>query len=54
MERLCKDLREYAMKMIYYEKKEMVPLTNRENKSYEKEKVCYICKNLVLISFTIR
>ena len=22
----------------------MIPLTNEENKSYEKQKVCYICK----------
>ena len=25
-------------------KKKMVTLTNEENKSYEKQKVCYICK----------
>ena len=25
-------------------KKKMIPLTYRENKSYEKQKVCYICK----------
>ena len=25
-------------------KKEMIPLTHKENKSYEKQKVCYICK----------
>ena len=24
--------------------KEMIPLTYEENKSYEKQKVCYICK----------
>ena len=23
----------------------MIPLTDEENKSYEKPKVCYICKN---------
>ena len=28
-----------------YEKKEMIPLTNEETNSYEKQKVCYICKN---------
>ena len=22
----------------------MIPLTDKENKSYEKQKVCYICK----------
>ena len=25
-------------------KKEMIPITNEENKSYKKQKVCYICK----------
>ena len=31
-------------------KKKMIPLTDKENKSYEKQKVCHIYKkNLVLI-----
>ena len=38
------------MKIIDYENKEMILLTDEETKSYEKQKVCYICeKNLVLI-----
>ena len=45
MERFCKDLREHAIKIINYDEKEMIPLTDEENKSYEKHKVCYICKN---------
>ena len=28
MERFCKDLREHAMKIINYEEKEMIPLTD--------------------------
>ena len=44
MERFCKDLRDQAMKIINYEKKEMIPLTDEETKSYEKQKVCYICE----------
>ena len=40
----CKDLRNQAMKIINYEKKEMIPLTDKETESYEKQKVCYICK----------
>ena len=44
MERFCKGLRDRAMKIINYEEKEMIPLTDKENKSYEKQKVCYICK----------
>ena len=44
LERFCKDLKEHATKIIDYEKKEMIPLTDEENKSYKKQKVCYICK----------
>ena len=44
MERFCKDLRDHAMKLINYEEKEIIPLTDKENKSYEKQKVCYISK----------
>ena len=44
MERFCKDLRDHAMKIINYEEKEMIPLSDKETKSYEKKKVCCICK----------
>ena len=43
MERFCKDLREHAIKIIDSEKKEIIPLTEEENKSHEKQKACYIC-----------
>ena len=43
MKKFCKALREHATKIINYEKKEMIPLTDKENKSYEKQNVCYIC-----------
>ena len=46
MERFCKDLKEHATEITNYEKKEMIPLTDKENKSYEKQKVCYICKKI--------
>ena len=42
MEMFCKDLRDQAMKIINYEKKEMIPLTDEETESYEKQKICYI------------
>ena len=32
------------MKIINYEEKEMIPLTDEENKSYEEQEVCHICK----------
>ena len=48
MERFCKDLKEHATKIIM-KKKEMAPLTDEENKSYKKQKVCYAKKDLVLM-----
>ena len=44
MKRFYKKLKEHATKITNYEKKEIMPLTDEENKSYEKQKVCYICK----------
>ena len=42
MKMFCKDLRDQEMKIINYEKKEMITLTDKENESYEKQKVCHI------------
>ena len=44
MERFCKDLKDDAKRIINYEKKEMMPLTDEENKSYKKQEVYRICK----------
>ena len=44
MKNICLDLREHATKIINYEKEEMIPLTKKEEKKYNKQKVCYICK----------
>ena len=44
MKKFCKDLREHATKMINYEKKEMIPLTKKEEKKHNKQEVCYICR----------
>ena len=38
------DLRKHATKIINYEKKEMIPLTKKEEKKHNKQEVCYICK----------
>ena len=43
IEKLCKKLKERAMKIINYEEKEMIPLIDEENKSYEKQEACNIC-----------
>ena len=44
MTKFCKDLREHATKIINYEKKDMIPLTKKEEENYNNQKVCYICK----------
>ena len=47
MEIFCKDLRDQAMKIINYEKKKIIPLTDEEKESYEKQRIFYICKKPV-------
>ena len=42
IEYFCKKLKEIGTEIINYEKREMTPLTDGENKAYEKPKVCYI------------
>ena len=42
IEKLCKKLKDYAMKIIIYEEKEMIPLTKEEKKSYKKQEACHI------------
>ena len=44
MKKFCKDLREHATKIINYEKKDMIPLTKKEEKNYNNQKVCYMRK----------
>ena len=38
IEKVCKKLKERVMKIIYYKKKEMMPLSSKDVKSYEKQK----------------
>ena len=40
----CKDLRNQVIKIVNYENKEMIPQTDKETESYQKQKVCYMCK----------
>ena len=44
IEKLCKKLKECAMKIINYEEKEMIPLTHEENKSYNEKDKFHICE----------
>ena len=38
----CKDLKEQTMKIINYEKKKIILLTDKEKETHENKKVCYI------------
>ena len=49
MKNFCLGLREHATKIINYEKKEMMPLTKKEEKKHNKQKVCHICKKKKLV-----
>ena len=50
MKIFCKDFRDQVIKIINYEKKEMIPLTDEETEFMEtKKSVTYVKKNLVLI-----
>ena len=44
MKKFCLDLRKHATKIINYEKKEMIPLTKKEENKHNKQKVCHIRK----------
>ena len=43
MKMFCKDLKDQATKIINYEKKEMIPLTDKEKETHENQKICHIC-----------
>ena len=40
----CKDLKKHVTRIINYEKKKRIPLTNEERKTHRRQKECYICK----------
>ena len=42
MKIFCKDLKDQAMKIINYEKKEIISLTDEEKETHENQKNCYI------------
>ena len=44
MKMFCKDLKNQAKKIINYEKKEMIPLTDKEKETHKNQKICYICE----------
>ena len=54
MKNLCLDLKEHATKIINYEKKEMIPLTKKEEKTHNKGEVCHICKKDLVPTITTK
>ena len=44
IEKLCKKLKESAMEIIDYKEKEMIPLTEKEDKLYIEQEKCHICE----------
>ena len=44
MKLFCDDLKDQAMKIIDYEKKEVIPVTDEEKESYENQEICHICE----------
>ena len=44
MKMFCNDLKEQANKIINYEMKEMIPLTNEEEEPSENQEICHICE----------
>ena len=44
MRRFCDDLKEQAIKIMNYEQKEMMPLTDEEKESQKSQTICHICE----------
>ena len=44
IKRFCSDLKQFGTKIINYEGKVMIPLTDKENKFYEEQEKCHICQ----------
>ena len=43
MKRFCNDLKEHVIRIINYETKPMIVLTEEEKESYENQQLCHIC-----------
>ena len=44
IEKVCKIIKEWSTEIINHEKKEMISLTHEENNFYNKQEICYMCK----------
>ena len=54
MKNCCKCLIEHAMKIIKFEKKKMMPLTNEERNSYLNQANCHICQESLRINILMK
>ena len=43
MEKYCKELREWVMKIVNFEMKNMIRLNRDENEYHERQNKCFIC-----------
>ena len=41
---LCKKLKVRAMEIIYYDKKDIIPLIQEESNFHNEQKICYVCE----------
>ena len=46
MKVFCKIFKEHVERIIYWEKKEIILLTDEQNRSYENQKFCHVCRKL--------
>ena len=50
MKKFCESLREQVIKIMYSEKKKIIPVINKQQELYEKTKICYIFTKSLYIS----
>ena len=49
IKKLCKLLKDHTMETINHEEKEMIQLTDEENKSYDEQEVCHVYKKRIFL-----
>ena len=53
MKKFCESLRECAIKIINYEKKKMIPLANKQQDSYERQKSAIFSNKSLIINTSL-
>ena len=54
MKKFCEDLKKHTTKIITHEKKEMIPLTKKEEKRHNKESIVTYAKKDLVLMITIK